>query len=312
MCVREKITNRFYLSDRDAFGPASGDYREMFIRLLISTILCFVVQSSVWAMNADGKGEGRWLAYYSNKASLQDFGDYSLLVLDSDHRPELEPLAERGKTLLGYLSLGEAEEYRHHFRGLADSGLLLEENPNWKGSFGIDIRKRRWTEQVIYELIPALLHQGFDGVFLDTLDTPLHLEKQQPDRYQGMSKAAVRLVRTIRKHYPGIKIMLNRAYEILPQVARDIDIVLGESVYADYDFKSKSYKRVPQALYEQQLRYLKDAMRRNSSLEVFTLDYWEPQDREGIAAIYRVQRANGFKPYVATVALDRIVPEPQL
>ncbi len=283
-------------------------------RSLISMVLCLVLLPlpSVWAMKADREEGGRWLAYYSDKASPQEFGAYTLLVLDSDHRPELEPLAERGKTLLGYLSLGEAERYRHHFQEVADSDLLLAENPHWKGSYGIDIRHRSWTEKVIYELIPGLLHQGFDGVFLDTLDTPLHMERQDPERYRGMTEAAVRLVKTIRRHYPGIKIMLNRAYEILPQVAGDIDIVLGESVYADYDFETKSYKRVPQALYELQLGYLKDAMKRNPSLEVYTLDYWEPQDREGIAAIYRVQRANGFKPYVATVALDRIIPEPRL
>jgi len=193
-----------------------------------------------------------------------------------------------------------------------EGDLLMEENPHWKGSYGIDIRQRRWTELVIYELIPGLLHQGFDGIFLDTLDTPLHMERQDPKRYGGMAEAAVRLVKTIRKHFPGIKIMLNRAYEILPRVARDIDMVLGESIYADYDFETKSYKRVPRALYERQLAYLKDARERNPSLEVYTLDYWEPRDREGIAAIYRIQRANGFKPYVATIALDRIIPEPRL
>ncbi len=281
-------------------------------RILVSMALCLALLSSVWAANVESGDDGRWLAYYSDKASPQDFGAYSLVVLDGDHRPELEPLAERGKTLLGYLSLGEAEEYRYHFQEVADQGLLLAENPHWKGNHGIDIRRRVWTEKVIYELIPGLLHQGFDGVFLDTLDTPLHMERTEPERYRGMAEAAVRLVKTIRKHYPGIKIMLNRAYEILPRVAGDIDIVLGESVYADYDFENKTYKRVPQALYERQLGYLKDAMKRNPSLEVYTLDYWEPQDQEGIAAIYRVQRANGFKPYVATVALDEIIPEPRL
>ncbi|HFC53247.1 MAG TPA: hypothetical protein ENJ43_02310 [Gammaproteobacteria bacterium] len=262
---------------------------------------------------AAGSGVGeRWLAYYSDKASPADFRAYDLLVLDSDHRPALAPLAEHGKTLLGYLSLGEAEQYRHHFAAVRGQGLLLGENPNWKGSYFLDIRQRAWTERVIYELIPFLLHQGFDGVFLDTLDGPLHLERKDPERYRGMGEAAIRLVRTIRRQFPHIRIMLNRAYEILPEVAGDIDIVLGESVYADYDFGSESYKRVPQQLYQAQLAYLKQAQRINPRLKVFTLDYWEPDDERGIAEIYRAQRANGFVPYVATVALDRIVSEPRI
>ncbi len=258
-----------------------------------------------------GVGE-RWLAYYSNEASPADFRDYDLLVLDSDYRPALAPLSEHGKTLLGYLSLGEAEQYRHHFAAVKEQGLLLQENPNWEGSFFLDIRERVWTERVIYELIPYLLHQGFDGVFLDTLDSPLHLEREDPQRYSGMGEAAVELVRTIRRQFPYLKIMLNRAYEILPRVSGDIDMVLGESVYADYDFSSKTYKRVPKDLYERQLAYLNQARQINPQLKVYTLDYWEPEDKHGVAEIYRAQRANGFIPYVATVALDRIVSEPRI
>lgn len=41
-----------------------------------------------------------------------------------------------------------------------------------------------------------------------------------------------------------------------------------------------------------------------------TLDYWNPADTAGLRRIYRAQRANGFLPYVATVELDRLVPEP--
>ncbi len=263
--------------------------------------------------NAPGVSVGeRWLAYYSDKATPAEFQDYDLLVLDSDHRPALAPLAERGKILLGYLSLGEAEQYRYHFSALQKQGLLVAENPNWEGSYFLDIRHPVWIERVIYELVPSLLHQGFDGVFLDTLDSPLHLEREDPERYRGMSEAAIRLVRTIRNQFPHIRIMLNRAYEILPQVAGDIDIVLGESVYADYDFASKSYQRVPQHLYQLQLSYLKEAQRINPRLKVFTLDYWKPDDKAGIAEIYRIQRANGFVPYVATVALDRIISEPRI
>ena len=282
------------------------------LRGLLLLSLYFVLLPAGFAMKGDGDGDERWLAYYSDQASLRDFDPYTLLVLDSDSRPQLPPLSEHGKTLLGYVSLGEAEQHRHYYEELRAEGLVLAENPNWAGNHHLDIRSRRWTERVIYELIPALLHQGFDGVFLDTLDSPLYLAQQDPVRYGGMTEAAIDLVRTIRKHYPRIKIMLNRAYEILPQVAGDVDMVLGESMYADYDFKSKTYRRVPRQMYQQQIAYLKQATRLNPELKVFTLDYWEPSDKEGIAAIYREQRSHGFIPYVATVALDRIVPEPQL
>ena len=49
---------------------------------------------------------------------------------------------------------------------------------------------------------------------------------------------------------------------------------------------------------------------RDPRLRLFSLDYWEPQDRDGIARLYAEQRANGFVPYVATPDLTRIVPSP--
>ncbi|MEG8042050.1 hypothetical protein QP164_04330 [Sphingomonas sp. LR59] len=41
-----------------------------------------------------------------------------------------------------------------------------------------------------------------------------------------------------------------------------------------------------------------------------TLDYWNPADTTQIAALYARESAAGFSPYVATLALDRLMPEP--
>jgi len=221
------------------------------------------------------------------------------------------PLSDRGKTLLAYLSLGEVEEHRPYFPAVKAEGILLHENRAWRGSYFVDLRDPRWTARVIEQLIPDVLHRGFDGLFLDTLDDAADLERSDPARYRGMTAAATRLVRTIRLHYPTIKIMMNRAYEILPDVEEYIDIELGESIFADYDFETKRYRLVKRAIYREQVRLLKAAQRRRPDLAVFTLDYWDPADTAGVARIYREQRANGFEPYVATLELDRIVREPR-
>jgi hypothetical protein len=126
-----------------------------------------------------------------------------------------------------------------------------------------------------------------------------------------MVEAAARLVRTLRRNFPTMIIVLNRSYELLPSVERDIDMVLGESVYADYDFAEKKYGRVDDATYRQQVEILQAAARRQPKLRILTLDYWDPNDAAGIAEIYRIQAANGFSPYVATVELDRLVPGPK-
>lgn len=286
------------------------------IRRLVAGVLAVLAVSVVsgvafaaesWAQRAGGKP---WVVYYADKEPPEAFDPFTLLVLDSENHPPLRPLAERGKVLLGYISVGEVESHRPWYAKVKRWGILSDENPNWKGSFYVDLRDPRWTALVVEELVPMLLRRGFDGVFLDTLDNPVYLEQTQPKKYKGITDAAAQLVRAIRRNYPTIPIMMNRAYPLLPKVERDIDFELGESVYADYDFKTKTYKLVDRTTYLDQVKFLKDAQKRRPELRVMTLDYWSPTDPEGIRRIYKEQRTNGFDPYVATIDLDRLVKEP--
>lgn len=252
-----------------------------------------------------------WTAYYAADLPASAFYGYDLVIFESDRHPPIEPLIDRGKQVLGYISLGEIHQTRPYFAEAKAEGLLLMENENWKGSYFVDVRDPRWTRRVVEKLVPAILHRGFQGIFLDTLDNPPHLQRIDPKAYAGMSEAGARLVRTLRRHYPRMPIVMNRGYDLLPMVERDIDMILGESVYADYDFAQKRYQRVEEATYRLQVDLLTGSARRQPKLKILTLDYWNPDDAAGIAEIYRIQEANGFHPYVATVELDRLVPRPK-
>jgi endo-alpha-1,4-polygalactosaminidase (GH114 family) len=111
-----------------------------------------------------------WAAYYSDRETPEALQPYGLLVLDARYHPPLAPLHAAGKTLYGYVSLGEIELHHPLYPRVRAEGLLLGENPNWKGSYFVDLRDRRWHNHVLQELVPPVLDQGFDGLFLDTLD----------------------------------------------------------------------------------------------------------------------------------------------
>jgi uncharacterized protein (TIGR01370 family) len=260
---------------------------------------------------AEAQRPGTWVCYYSDLAPLAAFNNFDLLVLDSDSHPALGPLSDRGKRLFGYISVGEVENHRSYFNEVQAEGILLQENVNWKGSFFVDVRDLRWTKRIVEKLIPEMLRRGFHGIFLDTVDNAPHLERVDARRYRGMTAGMVSLIRAIRQHFPRVPVIMNRGFEILPEVESHIDMVLGESVFADYDFETKKYRLTPSIQYRSQVALLKEAQRRRPELTVLTLDYWDPADTAGLAHIYREQRANGFIPYVATLELDEIVPEPK-
>ncbi|MBF0587772.1 MAG: endo alpha-1,4 polygalactosaminidase [Magnetococcales bacterium] len=261
---------------------------------------------AVWAND-----EMSWLVYYSDKAPVGAFKNHSLLVLDSRYHPPLRPLADRGKTLLGYLSLGEVASDADWYEEMRQQGILGAENPAWPGSFYVDLRDPRWVKRVVEELVPSIVKRGFQGVFLDTLDNAGHLERLDPKKYHGMVEAGARLVRTIRRHYPYLVIMINRGYELVPLVGDQIDMLTGESVYARHDASSSGYARVVEKDYLWQVKQLKKAKKRHPRLKIFSLDYWNPDDAAGLREIYRIQRQNGFSPYVSVPKLDRIVIEPK-
>lgn len=254
----------------------------------------------------------RWVCYYSDKASNKDFAPYDICVLDSTHYPPLIPLKQDEKILMGYLSLGEVENYRFYFHDVKKQGILLKENPNWKGSFYVDVRNPLWAKRVVEDLVPKILQEGFDGIFLDTLDNAEFLEDTDPHTYKGMKEAAVNLVKAIRQNYPQIKIMMNRGFQILPKVVNVIDMELGEAIYSGYDFDKKNYKLQTREEYQEAVEILKEAQEQNPKLKVFTLDYWNKKDTQKIAEIYQQQRTDGFIPYVATIKLDEIIAEPKV
>ncbi|MBB4285985.1 endo alpha-1,4 polygalactosaminidase [Roseospira goensis] len=264
---------------------------------------------SAAAAAPDGEG-GRWVVYYGAEAPMSAFAPYDLVVLDSAVTEIVRPLRKRDKDVLGYLSLGEVDRYRPWADDLEAAGLLGPVNPNWPDSRLIDLRDPAWTRMVVERLVPRILRHGFSGVFLDTLDTAIHREETDPARHAGMIDAAAGLVRTLRRHYPAMRIAVNRAYTLLPRIVDQIDILLGEAVVASFDFESRTYRRVDDDAYRWQVERLVAARRANPALRVLTLDYWPSGEAEVIAKIYQAQRRNGFDPYVATIALDTIVPEP--
>lgn len=270
------------------------------------------INAPLHASGQEVKESFRWTVYYDNKEPEEAFKDFDILVFDGEEHPPLFQLLDQGKQPLGYLSLCECKSIDPFFPELKKQGLLVQENANWSGSYIMDVRGLSWNKRILENLIPRILHHGFEGIFIDTVDNAGYLENKDPKKYAGMRKSAINIIKSIRHHYPHIVIMLNRGYDILEEVAPYVDIVLGESVYTDYNFKKKEYFINEESLFQQQVQTLKKAQTINPNLKVFTLDYWPEDDWKGIVKIYAKQRENGFHPYVSTINLNKVMKEPKV
>jgi len=234
----------------------------------------------------------------------------ALLVLEPHHARPIAPLRGPGSILLGYVSFGEVERSRPYFAGLEKAGALRAANPNWPDARLADLRHPAWRAAVLDRLVPAILALGYDGIFIDTMDNAEAMERQDSVANKGMVAAGVSLIAAVRARFPRIRIMLNRGYALLPDVAPKIDYLLGEAMASRWNFATKRHELLSDSDWDWQAGRLRAAKARNPALSLMTLDYWDPADTKQVAALYARERAAGFSPYVATLALDRLVPEP--
>ncbi|AEG48519.1 TM1410 hypothetical-related protein [Sphingobium chlorophenolicum L-1] len=253
---------------------------------------------------------GTWGVDYGETTDPAVARSFDLLVLEPDFPRPLAPLRGHGSRLLGYISLGEVNAARPFAAELDKAGALRQPNPNWPQARLVDLRDPAWTALVLDRLIPAILRKGYDGIFMDTLDNAEALERQDADRNKGMVAGAARLVQAIRKRFPAMAVMMNRGYALLPQVAPQIDLVLAEAMASRWNFTDGRYEMTSVEDWQWQADHLLAAKRINPRLGLATLDYWDPRDRATVASLYARERAAGFQPYVSTLALDRLIPEP--
>lgn len=233
-----------------------------------------------------------------------------LLVLEPHHARPIAPLRGAGSTLLGYVSFGEVEKTRPYVGALDRAGALRAPNPHWPDARLADLRHAAWRDELVERAIPAILALGYDGIFIDTMDNAEAMERADPAGAAGMVAAGAALVAAVRARFPAIRIMLNRGYAVLPEVARHVDAVLGEAMASRWNFAERRYEMLSDDDWAWQAERLRAARAINPRLTLATLDYWDPADTRTVAALYARERAAGFLPCVATLALDRLIAEP--
>ena len=255
-------------------------------------------------------GDWNWAVDYGPASDPANARRYRLLVLEPHHARPIAPLRGPGSRLLGYVSLGEVERNRSYFAALDAAGALGPPNPNWPDARMLDLRHEAARRAVIDRIVPEVLALGYDGIFIDTMDSVEAMEQQNPIANKGMVAAGAALIGQLRARFPNMRMMLNRGYAMLPDVATSIDIVLGEAMASRWNFTTKRYELLSDSDWQWQADRLRAAKARNPALTLTTLDYWDPSAPRQIAGLYARERAAGFRPYVATLALDRLIPEP--
>lgn len=114
-------------------------------------------------------------------------------------------------TVLGYFSIGEAENYRDYFNGLS-AGTVGPQDPSWPGNFYVKYWTDEWAN-VCKTYIDRMIAQGYDGIYFDVVDVAERSWARNNDPSGDSRGDMIRLVQELADYahakVPGFKIWVN-------------------------------------------------------------------------------------------------------
>ncbi|PIR18119.1 MAG: hypothetical protein COV46_01215 [Deltaproteobacteria bacterium CG11_big_fil_rev_8_21_14_0_20_49_13] len=268
---------------------------------IISLCIALYCASGLASANAgtNMKNVKSWLCYYGTGFKKGVIPRYDLYILSSGEHPALPPLKETGETVVGYLSVGEINKNDRSFANVHKS-MLFEENPEWKNAFRVNISDAKWHRIIIDDMIPNILAEGFDGIFIDTIDVASYLQREKG--VKDSVDQAKNLVIKIRKKYPNMTIVLNNGLFLLDDVGDSIDALVVEDVFTMYDFKTKKYRLTKKKWSDEKIKLLQDFMERFHK-PVLALDYYPLSNKRAVQKISNDLKKAGLVPFISEIGL---------
>ncbi|MGH8490914.1 MAG: endo alpha-1,4 polygalactosaminidase [Gammaproteobacteria bacterium] len=233
-------------------------------------------------------------------APVAELAHFDWVVVQAGNFGSVRELAQAGTESFAYLSVGEIEE-----RHLPDPGIdrkwLNGSNPNWQTRI-VNLTETGWHAYLIEQRMASLWAAGYRGFFLDTLDS-CQIAVQDEAGRNAQTAALVSLIQAMHQRFPGVKLLLNRGFEVLPKVSELCVGVAAESLFAGWDQSKKEYRSVAEKDRAWLLARLQEVCDKYR-LPVVIIDYVAPAQREQAREIAKQIRGLGFIPWVTNPSLD--------
>src|SRR6185312_3408480 len=142
----------------------------------------------------------------------------------------------------------------------------------------------------------ALWSKGYHRFFLDTLDS-YQLGTQDAKKREVQRRALCEIISAMVTRHPDVRILLNRGFELLPDIGKKVHGVVAESLFDRWDAAKSAYVRVPKNDYEWLLARLREVKERYH-LPVIVIDYRPPEERAEARETAKKIAALGFQPWV--------------
>lgn len=227
---------------------------------------------------------------------------YDAVIVEADQNDFLKVPASLQNKLYAYTSLGEVGAEKP-YAGKVPQAAKASRNPAWSTDV-MDQSSSIWRAFYIEQIVAPLWERGFRGVFIDTLDS-YQLAASTAEQRALQEAGMVETLKQLQSRFPGIRIILNRGFEILPQVKQWVTAVAAESLFQGWDNSTHSFVPVKDADRQWLLTQL-NKVKNDYQLPVIVIDYTAPKDRELARQISKKIHQAGFIPWVTNPELDMV------
>ncbi|MDF1761192.1 MAG: endo alpha-1,4 polygalactosaminidase [Coxiellaceae bacterium] len=236
--------------------------------------------------------------YYGSNPPIDELHAFDIVVVDPQTGLDPKKFNDGNSQAYAYVSVGEW----HGDKKTPNKKWIVASNRTWN-SHVLDQTNPAWREYALNTLIAPLVQQGYKGLFFDTMDSYHLFAKTSADRAK-QEAGLVALIKSVKKQYPNIHIILNRGFELLPKVKKDIAGIAAESLYAGWNHDKKQYVTVSKKSREWLMAQMQVV--KKIGLWPIVIDYAKPVDREKAQTVADKIKADGFIPWVGNGTLTNL------
>jgi hypothetical protein len=237
--------------------------------------------------------------YYGQSLPRELAVVYEQVVVQPEHAGNPEQIRAWGAEPVAYLSVGEAAPSQA--KSLQQPWILTQ-NAAW-GSLVMDLTQADYRAYLL-ERYEALWARGYHRFFLDTLDS-YQLAAKTDDARAKQRRGLVQFLQAMKARHAQVQILVNRGFELLPEIASLVKGVVAESLFDRWDAGAKQYVRVPAEDREWLLARLREAHDK-FGLPVIVIDYRPPTERDAARETAKKILQLGFEPWVGNGDLSNI------
>ncbi len=248
------------------------------------------------------ESEVRLFVNYSAKPDPHTVLAHNLCILDPAADVPLALGRAMGHTHLAYVSVVEVAPDTPAAASAQKRGIpFLAKNAGWNSDV-LDVNHPTWEEWLVEDVAKPALERGYDGIFLDTLDSVELLAAKRPGEAAASHRALVNAIRRLHREFPGKSIVLNRGFPLIDEVHDCIQGVLIEGLYQTWSPEKKTYSATPAKGSDWLLAHI--GRIEAKKLPVYVVDYVPPSDKALAHRTAERIREAGAIPFVTTPELQ--------